>query len=92
MRPRFGDMAPVRIDGLDCHLAQIGQRDEIGPAAGRSQAKVIPPQADCVVDRGTPDRLQRVEPIADQAAQHIVDAAMLDEIVRKDVVGAAPSG
>ena len=49
---------------------------------------IVAPQPDGIVDGGAADRLERIHAVADQAAQHVVDAAMLDQIIREHIVGA----
>ncbi len=85
---RVGDPASVLQHRLGHEVDEVGEDEHVGPVAGCDSAMSHQPVAQSRVQRGHDDRVLGSDPRADGLPDHLVDVAVVRDVLRIAVVGA----
>ena len=67
---------------------QVGENDQISAATGRNRAEMMQTEVIGSVDRAEANRRDRINPIGDSDAHHMINRAFINQAGRHAVVGA----
>ncbi len=85
--PGVGDVASVGVDVVDDDLIEVGQDDQVGPAAGADHTEVGAPESEGGVVRAEADGPHGVHAGGDEAAEEVVEPSVGEQGQGEEVVG-----